>query len=818
METSSETGIRSATRVIINRDHPEWVEKASGAMTFVKHRFDLDNNIKELVRDMTPNFGYDGFGEIIFNRTYSREKEDGGQEDWADVLIRVTEGTFSIRKDWYLKNHLHWDEPYWQAYAKRFILSMFHMYWLPPGRGLWAMGTPYIYERGSMALYNCASTWICNATLDKDIAWGMDALMNGVGVGYGITDEPEIKVYKPVGTYTWTIPDTREGWVESTRRRIWCYLGPNRPKPLFIYDKIRDAGTKIKGFGGVCSGYLPLKLYHEDIDRFFAYYLGDMPGYDTTLLKADLANGSGCCVVSGNVRRSAEILVGKINNQTFVDLKDYSIYPHRESLGWMSNNSVLLEDDSDFEQMFEIAERVIKNGEPGYINLRNTRKGRIGKKDKVREGWECLPNPCGEIMLAGLLKFDKEGNIVARMDKEVCNLAETAPTRCHYIEQWYEGCEMACFYCSTVSLLPTHSPDTNRVVMRNRKIGVSIVDVTGWIHQCGTNKVIKWLRKGYKIIKRKNLALADEAGVQPSNRLTTMKPGGTVPKLMGRTSSMNYPPFPYLIRRIRVQQNSPIDKILASANIPVEEDRCSLFTNVYEYPIKSEMGEGQRTAEEVTIWQQASLLTMLQREWADNAVSNTLLFRPKWKLIKEVNVSCEHCGFIVQAEYLSEQQMRDYPCPKCQIQMHPSMIINQKMEELGLMPEAREVNDGDYKVLVVRKSGLPRYIRVYEYDPTHEEDSIEPVLSAIAPVTKSVALLPHSAKGAYPQMPEEGITEQEYLQRKAQLKPINWKLFKGSDGIDERYCEGPSCELPGIVKQISLIDNETLASETRVGS
>ena len=33
---------------------------------------------------------------------------------------------------------------------------MWEFRFLPPGRGLWMMGTDYIYERGSAALNNCA--------------------------------------------------------------------------------------------------------------------------------------------------------------------------------------------------------------------------------------------------------------------------------------------------------------------------------------------------------------------------------------------------------------------------------------------------------------------------------------------------------------------------------------------------------------------------------------------------------------------------------------------------------------------------------------
>src|SRR5262245_56301557 len=110
--------------------------------------------------------------------------------------------------------------------------------------------------------------------------------------------------------------------------------------------------------------------------------MGDMSNYDSVMLKTDLANATGCTVVSGNVRRSAELAAGKITDPVFLDLKNPDIYPYRDDIAWMANISVLLENDSDFELMEEIARRVILNGEPGYINKQNLPLARIGKKMK----------------------------------------------------------------------------------------------------------------------------------------------------------------------------------------------------------------------------------------------------------------------------------------------------------------------------------------------------------------------------------------------------------------------------------------------------
>lgn len=50
----------------------------------------------------------------------------------------------------------------------------------------------------------------------------------------------------------------------------------------------------------------------------------------------------GRCVVSGNVRRTAEIAFGDPLSEEYIDLKNYSKNPQRESYGWTSNNSVFI--------------------------------------------------------------------------------------------------------------------------------------------------------------------------------------------------------------------------------------------------------------------------------------------------------------------------------------------------------------------------------------------------------------------------------------------------------------------------------------------
>jgi ribonucleoside-diphosphate reductase alpha chain len=671
---------------------------------------------------MQPNFGFNGFGEFVFYRTYSREKADGTQENWADVVIRVTEGVFSIREKHYNANGIDWDQGFWETYAHNFAISMFNMEWLPPGRGLWAMGTDFMWERGSMALQNCGYLDILD--LSKDAAWVMDALMCGVGVGFKPIRDDNLKAWIPSSTesYIFKITDDREGWTASVSALLDSYLYPESTTVEFDYSEIRPLGEPIKGFGGIASGPEPLKRLHDLIRGFMLSYINDNQ-YDSVRLKMDTINAIGACVVAGNVRRSAEIALMPISDKTFIDLKDYDKYPERAAFGWLSNNSVILEDPEDFQQLGMIAERVIKNGEPGYLNLNTLNEGRLGKDDDLRKDNATGLNPCGEQPLES---------------GELCCLAETLPTRCKDAQTWYKACEYATMYASSVTLLPTHSSRTNAVIARNRRIGVSIVDVTGWLHNEGAHNITKYLRKGYEIVRGINKWVNSEAGIPESIRVTTIKPGGTIPKIAGKTGGVGFPTFHHTLMRVRVAANSKTAPILIEAGIPNEPDIHDPDTLVFEWPV---LQGPAKPATEATLWEQAMNVIMIQREWSDNAVSNTLYFKPKW-VLEQVDFEGEPI-----------------------LESHKVEVDNWGRRNL------------------------------YRLDPNHEENDIPILLGMIAPLTKSISLLPHAAVGVYPQSPQTGITEKEYNERLEAMTTIDWSKLTNHTPTPDMYCSGDKCEI-----------------------
>lgn len=589
----------------------------------VIQRFFLSSETKNEIFSKTPVFGFNGLGEVVFRRTYSRDNES-----WHDVVIRVVEGTMSIRKEHFFRNSLAWNDDMWQPFARELALSLFDMEWLPPGRGLWMMGTDFTYNKGAMALNNCAAT---DTTEDLVLSaeWTMDALMNGVGVGFTTYWRGEASAPNKNDTETFVIPDSREGWVQSLIVLMCSYTVSKRygktKFPTFDYSQIREAGVPISGFGGLASGPEPLKKLHERVenylDSFCLGYIevkdGVRKSYDHTRLVADIFNAIGACVVAGNVRRSAQICMGDVENDTFINLKNYQQNPERGEIGWMSNNSVVLKPNCDYEDFAaipEMARRIIDNGEPGMINLVNVQKfGRYGKKMKDDA---TLVNPCGEIALENF---------------ELCNLSETFPPRCANKERFFQALRFATFYSSTVSLLPTHRPETNSIVAKNRRIGVSISGIAQWVSgevpegwgNMNYTKATRFLRDGYGIVRTENSRLANEAGIPESIRVTTIKPSGSISLLAGVTPGMHYPVSRYAIRRMRIGTNSPLVPVLQEAGIPNEPDIYSDNTLVFEFIIDH---GNVRPCEEVSPWEQFGLVAMLQRCYSDNCVSATVYF------------------------------------------------------------------------------------------------------------------------------------------------------------------------------------------------
>jgi len=567
--------------------------------------------------------GGNAVGEITFLRTYSRLKEDGTKETWAEVCERVINGMYSLQKDHCKSSRLPWNDAKAQASAKEAYDRLFNLKWTPPGRGLWVMGTPLVNEqRNSAALQNCSFVSTNSMTkLDpaKPFAFLMEASMLGVGVGFDDKGaDKDFTIYDPTEGETYVIPDTREGWVESTSALLNAYLKSDTKKPVFDYSQIKQAGAPIKTFGGTAAGPEPLIRLHNYISQsIFKNRAGEKL---TRKDIADIGNLIGVCVVSGNVRRSAELLMGRLDDQDFLNLKNASVYPERNSYdpanpgwAWMSNNSVEVKVGSDFSG---IIDGISLNGEPGVIWMDVTRKyGRlidpINNKDWRATGY----NPCAEQSLESF---------------ECCTLVETYLNRHESLEDFKRTLKFAYLYAKTVTLLPTHWEETNAIMQRNRRIGTSISGIANFADRVGLPTLREWMDNGYTTVTNYDKTYSEWLGIRESIKMTTVKPSGTVSILAGESPGVHWTPGgQFFLRAIRFGNDDPMLPLFTASGYTVEPaSESPTTTSVVFFPIES---QALRSEKDVSIFEKTSLAAMAQRHWSDNSVSVTVSFQPDEK-------------------------------------------------------------------------------------------------------------------------------------------------------------------------------------------
>ena len=61
---------------------------------FMSKKFVLSENFVNKYKRRKAPFGFNGLGELVYMRTYSRIKENGKNERWWETVQRVVEGTY----------------------------------------------------------------------------------------------------------------------------------------------------------------------------------------------------------------------------------------------------------------------------------------------------------------------------------------------------------------------------------------------------------------------------------------------------------------------------------------------------------------------------------------------------------------------------------------------------------------------------------------------------------------------------------------------------------------------------------------------------
>ena len=544
-------------------------------------------------------------GYITYKRTYAR-KLDGekGTEEWWQTIKRCVDTVLNIGK-------------FTEEEATYLYDSTFNLKCSFSGRAMWQLGTDTMRRFGGDSLMNC---WVVSVNDPiKPFCFAFNELMLGGGMGFNIQREnvyeiPKVRhavkvVRRDEKDVDYIVPDNREGWIQLLQKTLEAFFFTGKSF-CFSTICIRAKGAKIKGFGGVASGPEDLCRGIEQICDVLTKRVGKKLRPCDCL---DIMNIVGSVVVSGNVRRSAQLALGDPDDYLYLSAKDWTRHklpPWRQ----MSNNSVACNQFMHLTDSFWRG--YAGEGEPyGMINLDNCRKfGRIADGADYRPDKKIVgTNPCGELPQESM---------------EACNLCEIFLPRIESVAEFMKIASIMYKVVKTISSLPMIYPETQEVVSRNRRLGIS---VSGYLQSKYVGDQDAFT-KVYKHLEKLDSEYSRELGLNKSIKMTTVKPSGTV-SLFPQVTPGVHPAFaPYYIRRIRMAANDPLVDVCmeygykAEPVIQIDGSR-DMNTMVVEFPVK--MPEGTLCAKDVTAVQQLEHQKFLQTYWSDNSVSVTVYYKPE---------------------------------------------------------------------------------------------------------------------------------------------------------------------------------------------
>ena len=576
------------------------------------------------------------WGEVgypTFKRTYARKKGNA-TEEWHDTVERVVEAC-----------NKQLGCGFTEMEQENVRSMMMNLKGTVAGRFLWQLGTKTVDRLGLPSLQNCAFTVVDHPI--RPFTWAFEMLMLGSGVGYNIQRENvyqlpkvrrKVKVErKDVNDADFIVPDSREGWVELLKRVLEASFVTGEGFS-FATHLIRPAGSPIKGFGGTASGSEDLVWGMLEINKILNSRSGKRLSSVDCL---DIMNIIGKIVVAGNVRRSAQIALGDVDDIEYLQAKRWDLggIPNWRA---MSNNSVVCDDVTKLPE--EFWEGYKGNGEPyGLINLESSRKmGRTFETeypDPDVQGY----NPCAEQSLANF---------------ETCCLAEV------YLPNIETYAELKLvlrllYRINKHSLaIPCAIKETEDIVHKNMRMGIG---VTGYLQ--ASEEQQGWLSDAYTYIRAYDKEYSSLKGFPESIKLTTVKPSGTLSLLAGVTAGAHPAYSQHYIRRIRMATESELVKVCRENGYHVEYVRNFDGTEDHSTVVVSfpcEFPEGTRLANDMSAVDQLEVIKRLQAEWSDNSVSVTIYYRKeelddikKW--LGENYVNVKSVSFLLHNEHGFDQ-------------------------------------------------------------------------------------------------------------------------------------------------------------------
>jgi ribonucleotide reductase alpha subunit len=205
-------------------------------------------------------------------------------------------------------------------------------------------------------------------------------------------------------------------------------------------------------------------------------------------------------------------------------------------------------------------------------------------------------------------------------DREACNLGENFPANYEDGTDADMAFRLQVRYCLRQRLTALTDPASHAVGVQNMRVGVALGGL------CDFEWTPQMLSDWYVVCREEANNYADELRVNRPITVTTVKPSGTISLLNGSSPGIHSPYAPFYLRRARFAKNDPMVPALMEAGVPYEQDQYDQtgHTWVFAFPMKAR--HTRTTVQTENIQDQFERQAIVQKYWADNAVSATLSF------------------------------------------------------------------------------------------------------------------------------------------------------------------------------------------------
>ena len=570
--------------------------------------------------------------KVVARRTYSRPKEDGTFETWEEICDRV------IR-------HQNW---LWErakglplttseiSELEEFKQLMLDKKVTTSGRTLWLGGTEVAKTRES-SQFNCSFTKVETVYDCVDVLW---LLLQGCGVGFSPVvgtlngfrsriDNIEVvrssKVLGDDGSYTkgrennietfkdntWTIQigDSAEAWAKSIGKLLAGKYNAN--KLIFDFSELRPAGIRLSGYGWISSGDEAIAKAYVAIANIMNRRSGQLL---TRMDILDVVNWMGTILSS---RRSAQIALFEYGEPEWKEFavakKEWWLTGNSQRI--QSNNSLMFHTKPSRKQMMDIFGLMEEAGgsEPGFVNAETALK---------RAPWFNGSNPCCEILL---------GN------KNFCNLMEVDIGK---FRGDSSGLLKALELAARANYRQTCVNLKDGILQESWHLNNQFLRLCG----VGITGIARRDDLGYydyeqmkRVATSSAISMADELGTERPKNVTTVKPSGTLSKIMSTTEGVHKPLGKYIFNNINFGKHDPLLDILRKANYEVYPNPADSEGVLVTFPISWEDIEFDKVVKEdgtivevnnETAIEQLERYKLIQTAYCQQNVSNTISYSP----------------------------------------------------------------------------------------------------------------------------------------------------------------------------------------------